>query len=139
MGVVWGCVTSARGTKVHVMTTVTPLRRPKGIGEIVAAEIRVLIARYGTTQRDLAALIGVSQSQFSKRMHGTVPMDIFELETIAAHFGLSVVELLSGQQSAPRPGGPDGGQGLGRARQDSNLQPSDPKVRGSVIELFPAA
>lgn len=112
------------------MSTITPLRHPDGIGAIVAAELRVLMARYDVTQGTLADVIGVSQSQMSKRMKGIIPIDIYELEKLADYFEVSVAELVGGQQKAPRPDGP-GGISLVRAREDSNLQPSDPKVRGS--------
>ena len=36
------------------MSTVTPLPQPRGVSAVVASELRVLMARYGQTQRDLA-------------------------------------------------------------------------------------
>lgn len=122
------------------MSTITPIQQPTDIGAVVAAELRVLMARYHVTQAALADLIGVSQSQMSKRMKGKIPIDIFELEKLADFFEVSVADLVGGQQK-PRPdGGPDGGSRvvqMERARRDSNSQPSDPKVGGSASRPAP--
>lgn len=118
------------------MSTVTPLPEPQGISETIKVELKVLLARHGRTQGDIARILGISASQVSKRMRGTIPFDIFELETLAAEFGVSVASLVGGEARSPRPAGLGGGQAC--TRRDSNPKPSDPKVLAIVPDLLAA-
>ena len=110
------------------MSTIASLPQPGSPREIVAAEIRALLGRYGRTQTDLATRLGMSQSQLSKRLRGAIPFDTDELVKVADYFGVTVGSLFGeATQNAPRPDGP-GGVSVERAWRDSNSQPSDPKV-----------
>lgn len=118
------------------MTTVTRLPEPQGISETIKVELKVLLARAGQTQHDLAQVIGVSDSQMSKRMRGAIAFDVFELDALARHFGVSVASIVGGEARSPRPAGPGGGQAC--TRRDSNPKPSDPKVLAIVPDLLAA-
>jgi len=85
--------------------------RSAPLKERVAEEIRVLAARHkgeGVNQTVLASVIGVSQSQMSKRLLGKTPFTLNELEAIARYFDVDAAELLGGSRN-PHPDGPDGG------------------------------
>ena len=58
------------------------------------ANVRAEIARRGMTQAEVAAAMGVSQSQFSKRLRGTIPFNINELSTIATLLDVPLGDLL---------------------------------------------
>ena len=75
--------------------------------ERVAEEIRALAARYkseGVNQTALASVIGVSQSQISKRLRGKTPFTLTELELIAEFFGVDAAELLGAPRDPSHPG-----------------------------------
>jgi len=75
--------------------------------ERVAEEIRALAARHkseGVNQTVLASVIGVSQSQISKRLLGKTPFTLTELEKIARYFDVDAAELLGTAPRDPRPG-----------------------------------
>ena len=95
------------------------------LNDRVAIEIRALMGRYGITQTDLADVVGVSQSQVSKRLKGIVPFTLPEIETIGAFFKISPSQLL-GYAEGPQPDGPDGGQviELGRRRRGRQAPPT---------------
>ena len=79
--------------------------------ERVAEEIRALAARYkseGVNQTALASVIGVSQSQISKRLRGKTPFTLTELELIAEFFGVDAAELLGAPRKPSPPGTPVG-------------------------------
>lgn len=59
--------------------------------------VRAEIARKGMTQAEIAAAVGISQSQLSKRLRGSIPFDINELSSIAAVLGVPLGDLI------PRP------------------------------------
>lgn len=65
------------------------------------------MARYQLSQSSLAAELGVSQTQVSKRLRGHVTFDLDELDIVARFLGTTVVELLGGV--TPPNGGGSGG------------------------------
>ena len=77
--------------------------------ERVAEEIRALAARHkseGVNQTVLASVIGVSQSQMSKRLLGKTPFTLAELESIAKYFDIEPAQLLGAHGNSPHtPGG----------------------------------
>ncbi|GAA4075582.1 helix-turn-helix domain-containing protein [Nocardioides kongjuensis] len=73
-----------------------------------ADEIRVLMTRRRLTQGDLATVLGVGQSEISKRLRGTVPFRFDEIVELARYFDVSIGSLF-GEDSTRRPDGPDGG------------------------------
>ena len=97
------------------------------LADRVAVEVRALMARFDVTQTQLGEAIGLPQSQISKRLRGTIPFNLREVESVAKYFHITASTLL-GYAEAPHPDGPDGGQvislGSRRARRDSNPQPA---------------
>lgn len=54
----------------------------------VAAEIRAEMARQHKLQRELAEALGLSQPQIGKRLRGTIPFDVAELQKAAEFLGV---------------------------------------------------
>lgn len=74
-----------------------------------ADEVRVLMTRRRITQTDLAGVLGIGQSEISKRLRGVVPFRFDEIVELANYFDVSIGTLF-GEQSVRRPDGPpDGG------------------------------
>lgn len=97
----------------------------------VAAEVRSLMGRHRVSGNRLAVMTGLTQSSMSRRLAGTYPFTVDELEVIADAFGVPITSLF-GQTQPPR--------GRGLPRLDSNQQPSgsqSPQVAGTVITLPP--
>lgn len=67
---------------------------------LVASEIRACMARAGVTQGELAEAIGLSRQSLASRLHGKTAFDVVDLCRVAAHFGLSVSELLGRAEAA---------------------------------------
>lgn len=99
-------------------------RRP--LTERVSAEVKSLMGRYGVSQVQLAAWMGVNQTAVSARLRGETEWKVSEIEVVADGFAVHPSELMGGQKSNPRPGGPDGGIPLlsWSGRRDSNSQHS---------------
>ena len=79
------------------------------------------MGRYQVTQAQLAEVLDMTASQFSKRLRGIIPLDINEISAIARFFGVTIGELFGETTTAPQPRGPEGGQS---GRRDSNSQHS---------------
>lgn len=62
--------------------------------EQVAANIRAELARQRKTQAQLADVWGLTQASVSKRMSGTVPVDINEVAKAADWLGVPVSRLI---------------------------------------------
>ncbi|WP_212616010.1 helix-turn-helix domain-containing protein [Streptomyces zhaozhouensis] len=54
----------------------------------------------GETQRDLAAGIGLAQSQVSKRQSGITAWDLAEVDAVSRHYGIPVPDLFAGVEHA---------------------------------------
>ncbi len=75
--------------------------------EVVTAEVRANIARFGLKQKDLGDLLRINQSQASKKLRGVTPLTLDEVELIAAWFSTSPAVLM-GYAVEPRPRKPSG-------------------------------
>lgn len=64
------------------------------MGTNEAANIRAEMARKGLTQRDLAALLGLSQPTVSARMRGRTEFTVSELRAIASWLNVPASYLL---------------------------------------------
>lgn len=62
--------------------------------QAVADTVRAEMARRRYTQRDLATLLGMSQSSLNRRMTGAQPWDVEELTAVARLFEMDVRDLL---------------------------------------------
>lgn len=60
----------------------------------VAEEVRVLLARRRLSAARLAQQLGWSQPYMARRMAGTQPFDVDDLEAIADALGVGIVDLL---------------------------------------------
>jgi len=87
------------------MSTVVKMRRrPSGLRLAAAEEVRALMGRRRMSQTALADVLGVTQTQVSKRLRGVIPFDIDEIERLAEYFGVDPADLLG--SSGRRPSGP---------------------------------
>ena len=66
----------------------------------VAANVRAEMARQRKRQADLGEVLGLTQGAVSKRMSGTVALDVDEVGKIAAFLGVPVSSLLADSVSA---------------------------------------
>jgi transcriptional regulator with XRE-family HTH domain len=85
--------------------------QPTSLTLCVAEEVGVLAARHkrdGVNQAALARVLGISQSQVSKRMRGATPFTLAELGQLAWFFGVDPAVLLGAARN-PHPAVPDGG------------------------------
>lgn len=113
------------GTNVQVMSTMTSFPVSGEPRTIVGTTVRMLLVRDDKTQTDLAVQMGLSQSQLSKRIRGTIAFDLDELVFLADYFNVSVGLLFGEMQTTPQPSGPGGGGGARYAITDSNREPAD--------------
>ncbi|WP_328491307.1 helix-turn-helix domain-containing protein [Streptomyces sp. NBC_00414] len=54
----------------------------------------------GESQTALAAAVGVSQAQVSRRQAGTAAWSLADCEAVAAHYGITAYDLLDGPTRA---------------------------------------
>lgn len=59
------------------------------------------LARAGVDQKQIAEALGYHPSQVTKRMRGDVPWRIKELQTVAAHLGISVADIIDDAPAEP--------------------------------------
>ena len=93
------------------------------------------MGRYQVTQAQLADVLGMTASQFSKRLRGIIPLDINEIAAIAGFFNVSIGQLF-GEASSPRPVGPDGGVGADDETRTRNILLGRQMVGATVLPLF---
>ncbi|MFG2030497.1 helix-turn-helix domain-containing protein [Streptomyces sp. NPDC048825] len=70
------------------------------LDERVRSAVAALLHATGESQTDLAAAVGVSQAQVSRRQSGTAAWSLADCEALAAHYGIDVLELLAGPTRA---------------------------------------
>jgi transcriptional regulator with XRE-family HTH domain len=63
---------------------------------LVGANVRAEMARRSVTQTTLAAALGISQAQVSKRLAGAVAFDVNELRAVADFLGVPLPLLIEG-------------------------------------------
>lgn len=80
--------------------------RTATLSDLVAEEIRALLARRRMSGRQLANALGVSPSWVSYRLTGTQPIDLNDLERIATVLNVPAERLMpQAGRSVVRPGG----------------------------------
>lgn len=77
---------------------------------------------------EMADYLGVSRNTVGNYVNDRTRVPKPVLTLWAMRTGVPFEWLESGERQGPRPGGPDGGLDIECARDDSNVQPSDPKV-----------
>ncbi|MER8033112.1 helix-turn-helix transcriptional regulator [Streptomyces bauhiniae] len=70
------------------------------LGERVRAATAALMHLTGESQADLAAALGISQTQISRRQSGNAAWSLSDCEALAAHYGIDVLDLLAGPARA---------------------------------------
>lgn len=70
------------------------------LDERVRSAIAALLHATGESQVDLAAALGVSQAQVSRRQSGAAAWSLTDCDIVAAHYGIDVLELLAGPTQA---------------------------------------
>ncbi|MET8685581.1 helix-turn-helix transcriptional regulator [Streptomyces sp. NPDC004732] len=68
--------------------------------ERLRAAVAALMQLTGDTQASLAAVLGVDQTQVSRRQSGTAAWSLDDCDAIAAHYGIDVLDLLAGPTRA---------------------------------------
>lgn len=91
--------------------------------ELISAAVRGLIAQRRVTPNSVALAVGVSRAALYRKLGSVSPWQADEVDRLARHFGVSRDSLYEGRAD----------YATVRARQDSNLQPSDPKVDGHFL------
>ncbi|WP_052391613.1 helix-turn-helix domain-containing protein [Streptomyces sp. NRRL B-24484] len=69
---------------------------------LLRLSVAALMRATGEQQRDLAAGLGLSQSQVSRKQSGMSSWSLDDLDRLAAHYGVPVLDLLSGPTEAVR-------------------------------------
>ncbi|MFI6359569.1 helix-turn-helix domain-containing protein [Streptomyces sp. NPDC050743] len=68
--------------------------------ERVRSAVAALLHAAGESQTDLAADLGVSQAQVSRRQSGLASWSLADCDAVAAHYGIDVLDLLAGPTRA---------------------------------------
>jgi transcriptional regulator with XRE-family HTH domain len=68
--------------------------------ERLRSAVAALLHVAGESQTELAAALGVSQAQVSRRQSGSAAWSLADCEAVAAHYGIDVLELLAGPTRA---------------------------------------
>ncbi|MFF9063851.1 acyltransferase [Streptomyces sp. NPDC014891] len=71
-----------------------------GVEEVLRLTIAALMARTGERQNDLAAGLGQSQAQVSRKQGGRAHWSLEDVDLLAAHYGMHVLDLLAGPTHA---------------------------------------
>lgn len=71
-----------------------------GTEEILRLTVAALMMRAGERQGDLAAGLGQSQAQVSRKQSGRAHWSLEDVDLLAAHYGLHVLDLLAGPTHA---------------------------------------
>ena len=87
------CASNGESTRTIHMTA-TPSAR--ALNSTIKAEM----ARRDINQTRLAAIVGVTQTQVSARLRGTIEWRVSELQTIAAAFDMPVADLIPDGETA---------------------------------------
>ena len=70
------------------------------LDERVRSAVAALLHVAGESQTDLAAALGVSQAQVSRRQSGAAAWSLADCEAVAAHYGITAHDLLAGPTRA---------------------------------------
>nr|BFD87916.1 hypothetical protein StreXyl84_73170 [Streptomyces sp. Xyl84] len=70
------------------------------LADRVRTAVAALLHATGESQTDLAAALGVSQAQVSRRQSGSAAWSLDDCDAVAGHFGIDVLDLLAGPTRA---------------------------------------
>lgn len=68
---------------------------PESFSETVGATVRAEMARRKVTQQQVADVLGIAQTQVSRRLNGQVSFNVDELQAVAHLLGMSVQSLVA--------------------------------------------
>jgi transcriptional regulator with XRE-family HTH domain len=68
--------------------------------ERVRSAVAALLHATGESQTELAAALGVSQAQVSRRQSGSATWSLTDCDAVAAHYGIDALDLLAGPTRA---------------------------------------
>ncbi|WP_153542313.1 helix-turn-helix domain-containing protein [Streptomyces sp. RB17] len=68
--------------------------------ERVRSAVAALLHAAGESQTDLASVLGVSQTQVSRRQSGLAAWSLTDCDAVAGHYGIDVLDLLAGPTRA---------------------------------------
>ncbi|MBQ0850884.1 helix-turn-helix domain-containing protein [Streptomyces sp. NPDC057621] len=68
--------------------------------ERMRSAVAALLHAAGESQTELAAALGVSQAQVSRRQSGAAAWSLADCEAVAAHYGITAYDLLAGPTRA---------------------------------------
>ncbi|MFF2509399.1 acyltransferase [Streptomyces sp. NPDC058067] len=71
-----------------------------GTEELLRLTVTALMSRAGERQGDLAAALGQAQAQVSRKQNGKQHWTLEDVDRLAAHYGLGVLDLLAGPTHA---------------------------------------
>ncbi|CAM5269048.1 HTH cro/C1-type domain-containing protein OS=Streptomyces glaucescens OX=1907 GN=SGLAU_30435 PE=4 SV=1 [Streptomyces glaucescens] len=81
-----------RGARLHLVRMT--------LEERVRAAVAALMHATGESQTDIAAALGVSQAQVSRRQSGSAAWSLADCDAVAEHFGIDVLDLMAGPTRA---------------------------------------
>ncbi|WAZ19268.1 helix-turn-helix domain-containing protein [Streptomyces cinnabarinus] len=88
----------------------------------VRSAVAALLHATGESQTELAAALGVSQAQVSRRQSGTAAWSLADCDAVAAHYGIDVLDLMAGptraSEALPQ------GRRRATARQTGSVRPA---------------
>lgn len=71
-----------------------------GLEESLRLTVAALMQATGESQRDLAVVLGLTQTQVSRRQAGTTAWSLRDCDVLAAHYGIGPLDLLAGPTRA---------------------------------------
>jgi hypothetical protein len=76
----------------------------EGVGLTLEESLRLTVAALmqvtGDSQRSVAAVLGLTQTQVSRRQSGAVSWSLRDVDVLAEHYGIGALDLLAGPTRA---------------------------------------
>lgn len=71
-----------------------------GLEESLRLTVAALMQATGESQRSVASALGLTQTQVSRRQSGATSWTLRDVDTLAGHYGVAALDLLSGPTKA---------------------------------------
>jgi transcriptional regulator with XRE-family HTH domain len=71
-----------------------------GLEESLRLTVAALMQATGESQRSVASALGLTQTQVSRRQSGATSWTLHDVDTLAGHYGIAALDLLSGPTRA---------------------------------------
>ncbi|MEV6552127.1 helix-turn-helix transcriptional regulator [Streptomyces sp. NPDC051597] len=92
-----------------------------GLEESLRLTVAALMQATGQSQRDLAEVLGLTQTQVSRRQAGTTAWSLRDCDVLAAHYGIGPLDLLAGPTRACEALPAGTRRGGGRSGRNANV------------------